>query len=149
MVRLPWARVSLRTIRYYEESGLLPPSSYTSGGLRLYTAKDVNRLIFIRRLKTLGLSIEEVHLCLGELPEASSRRARVKHTLKLLHMQKQKAREEREKLATLEQEIDSSLETVNKCVSCAAKQCPVVPAAAAILLSQTAPARYQATARLS
>ncbi len=116
--------MSIRTVRYYEEKGLLPPSSYTSGGLRLYTAKDVNRLIFIRRLKTLGLSIEEIQLCLGELPEGSSRRARVEHTLKLLHMQKQKAREESEKLAALVQEINSSLETVGKCVSCTAKQCP-------------------------
>ncbi len=115
--------VSIRTVRYYDEKGLLPPSSYTSGGIRLYTVRDVNRLIFIRRLKTLGLSIEEIKICLGNVPEVSDRQVRVEHTLELLRMQKKKAQEEMVKLASLEKDIDSSLDKVTRCLGCKAEKC--------------------------
>lgn len=118
------AKVSIRTVRYYDEKGLLPPSSYTSAGIRLYTVRDVNRLIFIRRLKTLGLSIKEIKLCLGKLSESSNRQLRAGHTLELLRIQKKKAQEEMAKLAGLEKEIDHSLENVTRCLACKVEQCP-------------------------
>ncbi|MEE8419228.1 MAG: MerR family transcriptional regulator, partial [Dehalococcoidales bacterium] len=83
------ASVSIRTVRFYEEKGLLEPSAYTSGGIRLYTARDVNRLIFVRRLTTLGMTLEEVKTCLGERPEGPDRKPRVERTLELLRMQKE------------------------------------------------------------
>lgn len=55
--------LSLRTIRYYEEIGLVNPSGRTEGGFRLYTDADVERLRLIRALKPVGMSLET----LGEL----------------------------------------------------------------------------------
>jgi DNA-binding transcriptional MerR regulator len=52
--------LSLRTIRYYEEVGLVTPSSRTAGGFRLYSEIDVARLRLIRRMKPLDLSLEEM-----------------------------------------------------------------------------------------
>jgi MerR family copper efflux transcriptional regulator len=52
--------LSLRTIRHYDEVGLLKPSGRTEGGFRLYTAVDLERLILIRRMKPLGFSLEEM-----------------------------------------------------------------------------------------
>lgn len=52
--------LSLRTIRHYDEVGLLKPSGRTEGGFRLYTAVDLDRLILIRRMKPLGFSLEEM-----------------------------------------------------------------------------------------
>jgi DNA-binding transcriptional MerR regulator len=52
--------LSLRTIRYYEEMGLVTPSSRTSGGFRLYTDTDVARLRLIRRMKPLDFSLDEM-----------------------------------------------------------------------------------------
>jgi DNA-binding transcriptional MerR regulator len=118
------AKVSIRTVRFYEEKGIFAPSSYTSGGIRLYTERDVNRLIFIRRLKTLGLSIDEIRMCLGNIAESPDRQTRVEHTLELLRMQKKKAQEEMTKLTALEQEIDSSLDKVARCSGCPADKCP-------------------------
>ena len=59
------AKVGLteRTIRYYEELGLLESVKRLDGGTRVYTADDVRRLRFIRKLKLLGLSLQEM----GEL----------------------------------------------------------------------------------
>ncbi|MGZ5291663.1 MAG: MerR family transcriptional regulator [Actinomycetota bacterium] len=50
--------LSLRTIRYYEEMGLVVPSGRTAGGFRLYTEEDIDRLELVKRLKALDLSLE-------------------------------------------------------------------------------------------
>ncbi|WP_150308490.1 MerR family transcriptional regulator [Planctomonas psychrotolerans] len=52
--------LSLRTIRHYDEVGLLKPSGRTDGGFRLYTQEDLSRLMLIRRMKPLGFSLEEM-----------------------------------------------------------------------------------------
>ena len=52
--------LSARTVRYYEELGLLPNVRRLSGGRRVYGPDEVERLFFIRRLKTLGLSLTEI-----------------------------------------------------------------------------------------
>src|SRR5512133_1079255 len=52
--------LSLRTIRYYEEIGLVTPSGRTAGGFRLYNADDVDRLLLIKRMKPLGYPLEEM-----------------------------------------------------------------------------------------
>ncbi|MGW8066373.1 MerR family transcriptional regulator [Streptomyces ziwulingensis] len=52
--------LSLRTIRHYEEVGLVIPSARSKGGFRLYTAADVDRLMVIRRMKPLDFSLEEM-----------------------------------------------------------------------------------------
>ena len=57
--------LSLRTIRYYEEIGLVTPSGRTEGGFRLYTDSDVDRLRLVKALKPVGMSLDT----LGELVE--------------------------------------------------------------------------------
>ena len=52
--------VSARTVRYYEELGLLPGVRRKSGARRVYGEDELQRLRFITRLKALGLSLEEV-----------------------------------------------------------------------------------------
>ena len=52
--------LSLRTIRHYDEVGLLKPSGRTEGGFRLYTEGDFSRLMLIRRMKPLGFPLEEM-----------------------------------------------------------------------------------------
>lgn len=52
--------LSLRTLRHYDEVGLVPPSARTDGGFRLYTESDVERLLLVRRMKPLGFTLEEM-----------------------------------------------------------------------------------------
>ncbi|PXY32757.1 MerR family transcriptional regulator [Prauserella muralis] len=52
--------LSLRTIRYYEEVGLVTPSARSQGGFRLYTEPDVARLQLVMRMKPLGFQLEEM-----------------------------------------------------------------------------------------
>ncbi|MDP5182118.1 MerR family transcriptional regulator [Blastococcus sp. BMG 814] len=61
--------LSLRTIRWYEEEGLVVPTSRTEGGFRLYSADDVARLEVIKRMKPLGFALEEMRELLGLLAD--------------------------------------------------------------------------------
>ncbi|MFJ9886878.1 MerR family transcriptional regulator [Streptomyces sp. NPDC091287] len=61
--------LSLRTIRHYEETGLVVPSARSQGGFRLYTETDVARLMVIRRMKPLGFTLDQMR----ELLDATDR----------------------------------------------------------------------------
>lgn len=54
------AGLSIRTIRHYDEVGLVVPSARTDGGFRLYTPADLDRLRVIKRMKPLGFTLEEM-----------------------------------------------------------------------------------------
>ena len=51
---------SFRTIRYYDEMGLVSPTRRTPGGFRLYTDMDVYRLLVLKRMKPLDFSLDEM-----------------------------------------------------------------------------------------
>jgi DNA-binding transcriptional MerR regulator len=52
--------LTVRTLRYYDQIGLLSPSGQTESGHRLYSESNLSRLHQILSLKELGLSLEEV-----------------------------------------------------------------------------------------
>lgn len=52
--------LSLRTIRHYDDVGLVTPSARSAGGFRLYTEADIDRLALIKRLKPLDFSLEQL-----------------------------------------------------------------------------------------
>src|SRR5262249_21310563 len=54
------ADVPEKTIRYYEEIGLLPPARRSANGYRIYDAADVERLRFIRRAGALDIALDEI-----------------------------------------------------------------------------------------
>ena len=65
--------LSLRTIRFYEENGLVRPTSRSDGGFRLYSDDDVARLEVIKRTKPLGFRLEEMQELLTLLAELAER----------------------------------------------------------------------------
>jgi DNA-binding transcriptional MerR regulator len=56
--------VSVRTLHYYDEIGLLSPSHRTEAGYRLYGKEDIIRLQQIVSLRQIGFSLEEIRECL-------------------------------------------------------------------------------------
>ena len=72
--------LSLRTLRHYDEIGLVSASGRTDGGFRLYTEEDFDRLILIRRMKPLGFSLDQMSELLqviDALPDATAARSRL------------------------------------------------------------------------
>ncbi len=61
--------LSLRTIRYYEEVGLVVPAERSPGGFRLYRESDIARLELIKHMKPLEFSLEEMGQLLGLLDQ--------------------------------------------------------------------------------
>jgi DNA-binding transcriptional MerR regulator len=58
--------LTIRTVRYYDQIGLLSPSWRTSGGHRVYTDDDVRRLYRICLLRRIGMSLEEIARALDD-----------------------------------------------------------------------------------
>jgi DNA-binding transcriptional MerR regulator len=52
--------LSLRTVRYYEQMGLITPQRRSEGGFRLYSTIQVQRLRLIKRMKPLGFHIDQM-----------------------------------------------------------------------------------------
>jgi len=87
--------LSLRTIRYYEEVGLVRPSSRSRGGFRLYSEADVDRLRLVKQMKPLEFTLEQMSEVLSALdrlgsPESAARlpaaeRARLRERLRVYH----------------------------------------------------------------
>jgi MerR family transcriptional regulator, copper efflux regulator len=59
--------LSIRTIRHYEQVGLIVPSARTDGGFRLYTESDLGRLAVVKQMKPLGFTLDEMRDLLGVL----------------------------------------------------------------------------------
>ncbi|WP_227482614.1 MerR family transcriptional regulator [Clostridioides sp. ES-S-0001-03] len=55
--------ISPSAIRFYEEKGLLLPTNRKPSGVRYFSEKDVEHLIFITELKKAGLSIKNIYEC--------------------------------------------------------------------------------------
>ncbi|MEM9089354.1 MAG: MerR family transcriptional regulator [Cyanobacteria bacterium P01_F01_bin.53] len=58
--------ISVRSLHYYDEIGLLSPSHRTEAGYRLYTKTDVMRLQQIVSLRQIGLSLKQIQTCLAQ-----------------------------------------------------------------------------------
>ncbi|MBE7325762.1 MerR family transcriptional regulator [Nocardioides sp. Y6] len=59
--------LSLRSLRHWEEVGLLRPSGRSEGGFRLYTAEDVEKILVIRRMKPLGFTLDQMKAVMADI----------------------------------------------------------------------------------
>jgi DNA-binding transcriptional MerR regulator len=73
--------LTTRTIRYYEEIGLLEPAARSDGDYRLYDASDLDRLQFIRSLRDdAGFSLSQIRQLLEDEAARERNRERLRHT---------------------------------------------------------------------
>ncbi|TYL49642.1 MerR family transcriptional regulator [Nocardioides sp. BGMRC 2183] len=81
--------LSLRSLRHWEEVGLLRPSGRTEGGFRLYSEADVEKILVIRRMKPLGFTLEEMSAAMRDIealhdPAAAHRHDEARERLRTL-----------------------------------------------------------------
>lgn len=113
--------VHVETIRYYERIALLPATPRTAGGHRVYCDLHLRRLVFIRRSRALGFTLQEVRTLLG-LAEAGASCGDVRDTA-LAHVGKI-----RRKIADLRRMERTLAETAARCAGGEAPDCPILDA---------------------
>lgn len=59
--------LSLRSLRHWEDVGLLRPSLRSEGGFRLYTEDDIEKVLVIRRMKPLGFTLDEMKAVMRDI----------------------------------------------------------------------------------
>jgi MerR family transcriptional regulator, thiopeptide resistance regulator len=96
--------VSVRTLHYYDEIGLLSPSHRTAAGYRLYGEDDIIRLQQIVSLRQIGFSLEQVRECLGQCDFSFDR---------ILALHTNRLREQIEQSQKLLNRLETIAETVN------------------------------------
>lgn len=96
--------LSVRTLHYYDEIGLLQPSTYTESQHRLYGPAELERLQQIKSLRQLGFSLDEIRGCLDR-PEFSLRAVVGLHAARLREQIKEQTR-----LAALLETLAASLD---------------------------------------
>lgn len=111
--------VNIETIRYYEKIGLLLSPPRTEGGHRLYADIDLKRLIFVRRSRELGFTLDEIRNLLG-LVDGGRACGEVKDAA-LRHL-----RDIRNKIADLRRMERTISETAARCEGGTAPECPII-----------------------
>lgn len=91
------------TIRFYEKIGLLSPAQRLENNYREYASMHVKELDFIRRCRTLGISIEEIRLLLVSVNEPSAASANEAH--RLIHGHLEMVKEQIRELTLLRQSL--------------------------------------------
>ncbi|NQZ22976.1 MAG: MerR family transcriptional regulator [Colwellia sp.] len=98
------ANVLSKTIRYYEEVGLLPKASRNSNGYRKYKLVDVERLIFIRRCRELQIPLEQIKVLIQVQTDKTSSCSEVDL---LIEQQLEKVRQTISELSLLEKTLNT------------------------------------------
>lgn len=112
--------VNIETIRYYERVKMLAPPPRTAGGRRIYGSSDLRMLVFIRRARELGFSLDDIRalLRLGGPEKASCREVRA---IAAHHLEDIRA-----KLGDLKKLEGLLARTVARCSGKVAPECPVL-----------------------
>jgi len=112
--------ISAKMIRYYEDVGLVGPVARTAAGYRVYGARDIHTLGFIKRSRDMGFSVERI----GELLALWRDRSRHSADVKRMAL---------EHVAVLQQritELQDMLRTVQTLADCCAgderPDCPIL-----------------------
>ena len=112
--------VSAKSIRHYESVGLIPPANRTGSNYRLYTAKNIQTLRFIKQARGLGFSIDRIKALLSLWQDRHRSSADVKRVA-LIHI-----KELNEKIGELESMRNTLQALAHHCHGDARPECPIL-----------------------
>ncbi len=115
---------TLRTVRFYEEQGLLRPSVVSDGGHRRYTAGELERLRLITDLRELGLSIPDIRSALELRAGCESGGQLAERFQQILLDHIRQAEERLGRLRRVKKELEAALGAVQARLTCAEARCP-------------------------
>lgn len=114
------AGLPVKTVRYYADIGLVTPEARSESGYRQYSSTELNKLVFARRTRAFGFSIEETRELLGLYEDQARSSADVKRI----------ASQHLEQIETRMQELqalrDELAHLVNACHGDERPDCPIL-----------------------
>jgi len=113
------ANTNLRTLRYYEELGLIQPASRSQGGFRYYRATDVNRVQLIRDLQELGLHLDRIRELISSRTNGEERARFLARVQEALTEQDRLLAERISALEVQRRKVAQALHKVSECRHCA------------------------------
>lgn len=108
------ADVTPRTVRHYEQLGLLRPHERASSGYRYYTEEELRRLRKITQLKSLGLSLEEIATVIPLYFDDPTGAQGKRKVLEILRGHLHETRRRREGLERFEHELAENIATIER-----------------------------------
>lgn len=114
-----YADTNLRTLRYYEEMGLINPATRSQGGFRYYRQTDVHRVQMIRDLQELGLSLETIRDLIRARQDGEPRDRFLDRVRQALDEQDRLLAERMRSLEDQRRKVASALHKVSECKNCA------------------------------
>jgi len=113
------ANTNLRTLRYYEELGLLLPAARSEGGFRYYRPTDVHRVQLIWDLQQLGLQLERIADLLSTRDENVSHAVILRRVTEALQEQERLLAERAELVERQREKVRQALLKLADCRGCA------------------------------
>lgn len=113
------ADTNLRTLRYYEELGLITPARRSQGGFRYYRRTDLNRVQMIRALQELGLHLDRIRDLISARSAGEARESFFERVQKALEEQDRLLRARLQSIEEQRKKVARALHKLGECRHCA------------------------------
>lgn len=112
------ADTNLRTLRYYEEVGLILPANRSQGGFRYYRRTDINRVQMIRDLQELGLHLDRIRDLISARQQGEVRENFLERVREALEEQDRLLCERMKSLEEQRKKVAQALHKIGECRHC-------------------------------
>jgi len=109
---------TLRTVRFYEEEGILRPARRTDGGHRLFERTELDRLMLVTDMRMAGLSLDDIKAILEVKKAAASGAAAAEEATRVLSARIDELKEKLAVLSRLRDDLEETTKIVAGCLTC-------------------------------
>ncbi len=109
---------TLRTVRFYEEEGILRPVRRTDGGHRLFDCSELERLMLVTDMRAAGLSLDEIKQILEVKQHSTMGSDAAKQATEVLARRINELRDKLAVLARLQEDLGQTTNIMTSCLDC-------------------------------
>ena len=109
---------TLRTVRFYEEEGILRPARRTDGGHRLFLRSELDRLMLVTDMRLAGLSLEEIKNILEVKQNGLSGSEAARQATQVLSGRIEELRDKLLVLTRLREDLAATTDIMTACMDC-------------------------------
>lgn len=109
---------TLRTVRFYEEEGILRPVRRTDGGHRLFDRSELERLMLVTDMRAAGLSLDEIKNILEVKQRSACGSDAARQATSILARRIEELRDKLAVLARLQEDLGRTTDVMTACIDC-------------------------------